>query len=132
MRTGQNPFTAFARRDPAAYLAEHLVVSERRIAPPLQVERILAKLLCAQLGLGRGVDLHHLDAVRAHQRADAAARAVVRRVVGRGCAGITERLRLRTDVLRPGEQVGDGHNRAHAGPNVAFDAQVGGAADIFE
>ena len=119
-------------RDPAAHLAEHLVVAERGVAPPLQVERILAELLCAQLGLGRGVDLHHLDAVRADQRADAAARAVVQRVVGRGRAGIAEPLRLRADVLRPGEQVGDGHDRARAGADVALDAQVGGAADVFE
>ena len=120
------------RRDPAAHLAEHLVVAERRIAPPLQVERILAKLLCAQLGLGRGVDLHHLDAVRADQRADAAAGAVVQRVVGRGRAGVAEPLRLRADVLRPRKQVGDGHDRARAGADVALDAQVGGAFDVFE
>ena len=119
-------------RDPAAHLTEHLVVAESRVAPPLEVERVLTELLFAQFGLRRGVDLHHLDAVRTHQRADAAARTVVQRVVGRGRAGIAEPLRLRPDVLRAGKQVGDRQHRARAGADVALDAQVGAALDVFE
>ena len=106
--------------------------SRTPVAPPLRVERILPKLSLAQLGFGRRVDLHHLDAVRAHQRAHAAARAVVQRVVGRRQAGIAEALRLRPDVFRAGEQVRDRHHRACAGADVALDAQIGRALDVFK
>ena len=120
------------RGNRAADLAEHLVVAERGIAPPPQIERILPELSRAQLGFGRRVDLHHLDAVRTHQRAHAAARAVVQRVIGRRQAGIAEALRLRPDEFRAGEQIRHRHHRTCAGADVALDAQIGRALDVLK
>ena len=80
-------------------------------ARPATVGR--AEQLVAQLDARRArcssrarlrVDLRDVHALRAHLRADAAARAVVDRGVGRRLVGDAEALGLRADVLRPREQ----------------------------
>ena len=70
------------------------------------------------------VDLGDVDALRADLRADAAARAVVQRRVGRRLVADAEALGLRPDVLRPREQRRDVGDRAERLADRALDAVV--------
>jgi hypothetical protein len=59
-------------------------------------------------GFGLRIDLHDLDAVRADQRANATAGAVIDAVVDGRRARLAHPLRLRPDRLGTGEQIGVG------------------------
>src|SRR3990172_12218202 len=77
-------------------------------------------------GAGNGVHLGKLHAVRADERARAAAGAVVERLIGRGQTGMAKALRLRANCLRAGEKIGHRGHRAGRGADVALDAKIGG------
>ncbi len=75
-------------------------------------------------GLGTGVELHDLDPGRADFVADPAPRTIINRFVGAGLARFTKALRLWPDILRPGEEIGDGPYRAGSGADIALDTVI--------
>jgi len=113
------------RREGCPQAAPQLVAAQEPVA-----RRHAVRLGHARLGLG--VDLHHLDAVRADQRADAAAGAVIDRVIGRRLARLAQALRLGADGLRPGEQRRQRRDGARRRADVALQAVIRGEGRFFD